>query len=252
MIDSLLSSLKKSLLHLFYPSRCIHCRCLLNPDARILCELCSELLEPIDPSERCPGCFCPLPENTSEKCTECMHDPSPFYRTGSVFEYNGPAASLVKKLKYGNRPYLAGGMGAFLFAQFNRLNWSVPDACVPVPLSRMHRFERGYNQSELLARELGRYLDCPFRNLLKRKSGDFSQAVLSGDARKSLDSTSFRPVSRNLIEGKTLLLIDDVSTTGSTLRRCGEVLAENGAGLLYALTFCRTSTTPSEIDNEAS
>ena len=77
-------------------------------------------------------------------------------------------------------------MAAFLVAQLDRLGWPMPDAIIPVPLSFGRWLERGYNQSALLADEMGALLQCPVWNALKRKSGDFSQAALSLEQRKAL------------------------------------------------------------------
>jgi len=158
---------------------------------------------------------------------------------GAAFDYEGPATSLVRHLKYANRPYLAQGMAAFLVVQFDQLQWPIPDALIPVPLSFTHWLQRGYNQSRLLAEEMGRLLTCPTWNALKRRSGNFSQAALTLEQRKSMDSQSFR---RNLmypLQGKVLLLIDDVMTSGLTLQRCAETLSTGDPAALYALAFCR-------------
>lgn len=217
----------------------MHCRLLLDPRPQFLCDPCSQLLEMIDPETRCPTCFNVLDE-FSTKCQECIHYPTPFFRTAAVFDYVGPAATIVKNFKYSNQPYLASGMGAFLFTQFDRLNWTIPDAIVPVPISWMKRLERGYNQSELLAIELGSYLKRPVFNAIKRRAGDFSQATQTFEQRKLLQSKNFYFDQSFSVENKTLLLIDDVMTTGSTLKRCGNILIENHSKTVYALSFCRT------------
>lgn len=231
--------LKNSFFHLVYPTNCMYCHLIIDPSPQFLCDACSRLLELIDPSTRCQTCFNLLDEFSS-KCQECIQYSTPFFRTAAAFDYLGPAATLVKNFKYGNQPYLAKGMGAVLFTQFYQLNWPVPDAIVPVPISWMRRLERGYNQSELLAKELGAYLNRPIWNVIKRRSGDFSQASQSFEQRKLLQSKHFYFNPSCCVENKTLLIVDDVMTTGSTLKRCGNVLMENHAGALYALSFCRT------------
>jgi ComF family protein len=144
-------------------------------------------------------------------------------------------------MKYGNQRYLAEGMGAFLFAQFEQLGWPIPDMIVPVPISWLRRMDRGFNQSLLLAKELANYIDCPCEDILKRRSGDFSQAALSLEQRQGLVGDSFYLSDKANIKGKTILVIDDVLTSGSTLHRCAEALMEGVPNRLYGLTFCRTS-----------
>ncbi len=239
-MSSLGQALKKSFLHLVYPSKCLHCFTYLAPDSPVLCEGCAALLDPLDPLERCPTCFNSIVEDHSLPCQECLHYPSFFDQIGAVFGYEGPAASLVKRLKYANQPYLAQGMAGFLVGQFARLDWPLPCALIPVPLSFTHWLERGYNQSTLLAEEMGRILQCPVWDALRRQSGDYSQAALSLEQRKGLDSKCFKLKNRYLLQGKVLLIIDDVMTTGSTLQGCGEILSRYEPAALYALTFCRT------------
>jgi ComF family protein len=174
--------------------------------------------------------------------------PSSFYRTGAAFAYEGPAASLAKGLKYRNQPYLAKGMAAYLVIQWGRLQWPLPDAIIPIPLSFSRWIERGYNQSQLLAHEMGELLQCPVVSPLKKKSGTFTQAALPLEHRKLLTAQQFTCTSSSLpLENKTLLLLDDVATTGATLHACAEVLQQKGANKLYALTFCRTFTHANDL-----
>ncbi len=227
------------MLHLAFPGKCLHCGLLLPPEPVVLCPGCASLLDLIIPEERCPACFNPLSEHAL-LCSDCLQYPSLFTCMGAAFNYEGPAASLIKRLKYGNQPYLARGMAAFLVAQFDRLGWPMPDAIIPVPLSFGRWLERGYNQSALLADEMGALLQCPVWNALKRKSGDFSQAALSLEQRKALDGSRFKLNPKYPLDGKVLLVVDDVMTSGSTLGRCAEVLNRGNPASLYGLTFCRT------------
>lgn len=236
-------SLQKSLLHLVYPTKCLHCQTLLPPESLVLCAPCASLLELIHPSTRCPMCFNLLAEEAMSVCEACIQYPSHYLRMASAFDYEGPAKSLVKRLKYGNQPYLAQGMAAFLVAQFDRLQWPMPDALIPVPLSFTHWLERGYNQSALLAEEMGRLLQLPVWKALKRQSGNFSQAALTLEQRKTIESHHFQTKPTYGLQGKILLVIDDVMTTGVTLQRCAEALCKENSVSLYALTFCRTIKT---------
>lgn len=234
------SVVRQSTCHLIYPTQCLHCQQLLPPESLVLCSDCASLLQLIDPEERCPACFNPYTEEGVQICQECLHCPSFYTRMGAGFDYEGPAASLVKRLKYGNRPYLAQGMAAFLIAQLDRLDWPLPDALIPVPLSFTHWLERGYNQSALLAEEMGRMLQRPVWDVLQRRSGDFSQAALTLEQRKALAGSRFKLKPNHSLQDKVLLVIDDVLTSGSTLQRCAETLSVEYPASLYALTFCRT------------
>lgn len=240
LIEEWKQALQKSLLHLAYPTRCLHCHTLLPPEPLVLCSACASLLDLVSLHERCPICFNYLEEESGAPCEECCQYPSLYLRRAAAFDYEGPAVSLVKRLKYARQPYLAQGMAAFLVAQFDQLQWPMPDALVPVPLSFTHWLERGYNQSALLAEEMGRLLQRPVWHVLKRRSGDFSQAALTLEQRKALDGKCFKRKSTYSLQGKVLLVIDDVMTSGLTLQRCAEALNEGIPAALYALTFCRT------------
>ena len=239
-LRGIIENLQKSLLHLAYPTKCLHCEILLPPSSLVLCPACASLLELASLDDRCPGCFNLLEDEDSLQCTHCSQYPSHYIQMAASFDYQGPASSLVKRLKYSNQPYLAKGMAALLVTQLDRLQWPLPDALVPVPISFSHWIDRGYNQSALIAEELGRLLARPVWNVLHRQSGDFSQAALNLEQRRQLGGKRFQINSRFCIENKTLLVIDDVMTSGLTLQRCGEVLQEKNPEALYALTFCRT------------
>lgn len=232
-------ALKDSLWHLLYPSTCLHCLELISPGEVVLCPTCATFLELINPQERCPYCFEVKKSFHSHACQFCQKNLSLFYRMGAAFDYIGPAATLVKKLKYANQPHLAKGLAAFLVAQLEQLAWPLPDALVPVPISFSRWFSRGYNQSTLIAQEMSKLLQIPVWHVLKRKSGDFSQAGLTLNQRSILTSHSFHLKKKSLIKNKTLLLIDDVMTSGKTLQSCAECLMEGMPAVLYALTCCK-------------
>lgn len=228
-------------LSLIYPPLCLHCHQKLLEGDLLLCDRCLDLLQIITPADRCHHCFSENIHPSLHLCQECQSSPSVHEGLASVFDFVGPAASLVKKMKYHNMPYLAEGMGAYMTAQFCQLDWPIPDYIIPVPISLSHQFQRGYNQSTLLASSLSRHLNRPLLEPLKRRNGDYSQARLNREQRKSLKEEAFVLESTSDIADKTLLLVDDVMTTGSTLRCCLQALQEGHPKSLYALTFCRTT-----------
>jgi competence protein ComFC len=231
----LISSLK----NLLFPALCLHCNeFLLDPD-HPLCGHCLSLMTPLEPCERCPQCFSSAISTGYSVCTQCMQTPPIFDGVAAVFDYAGPAATLIKRLKYSNKPYLAEGCGAYLAAQFLKLDWPLPDMIIPMPIAFTHLVVRGYNQSYLLAETFARLLQRPIVEALIRKSGDYSQAGLARSQRIKLGHTNFILKNRDSLEGKTLLLIDDVITTGASLNRCAESLAEAFPSKIYGLALCR-------------
>jgi competence protein ComFC len=240
----LLTTLKvlgKSCLDLIYPPICFHCNETLEANEKIFCEICLFQLDMIDPSTRCSFCFSSeFDPETQKSCRECEGKPRLIQRMASVFDYEGAPSTLVKQLKYGGKSFLAIGGGAYLAAQFCSLNWPTPDLIIPMPMSRLRRWDRGYNQSALLAEGCAACLGCPVSNALRRKSGDFSQAGMDHEQRLTLKNDSFFVQNKEALYGKSLLLIDDVMTTGTSLNCCAEVLASSFPKAIYALTLCRT------------
>jgi ComF family protein len=200
--------------------------------------VCALQLELIDLKGRCPKCF-NFRDSLVHSCRTCRSSPPLFLRQAAAFDYQGPASSLIKQFKYGNKPYLAKGLGAYLCLQLDALKWPMPDGLVPVPLSFSHRLQRGYIQSALLADELGKLLGIPVWGALKRTSNDFSQAALSLDQRKGLGNV-FKLKKKFPIQDKKIMLIDDVRTSGATLNKCAAALCEGHPASLYALTVCTT------------
>lgn len=228
-----------SLVNLLYPPLCLHCDESIDDKTALFCSSCQTLLTLIPPEERCSRCFSLRDISEQKLCSECRQNFTHFTSMAAAFDYMGPAATLVKKMKYADQPYLSRGGGAFLAAQFLQLQWPVPDIVIPVPMSLLRWLDRGYNQSELLARQLAEILSCPVDMLLKRHSGDYSQAGLSKAQRKQLHADSFYIQEGANLSGKTILLIDDVMTSGTTLAKCAEVLSESCPKALYGLTLCR-------------
>ncbi len=160
-------------------------------------------------------------------------------KVSAACEYIGPAATMIRLMKYGNQPELAQTAAAYMALQWVQLGWPRPDYIVPVPCSWLRRFERGYNQAELIARALGKMIDAPVNMSLKRRVGDFSQAGLSRGQRLQQSLNSFYLKNNDVFEGKTILLIDDVMTTGRTLNVCAEMLQCSFPSEIYGMTFCR-------------
>ncbi len=222
----------KSLLNLFFPPLCLHCETLTD---HLFCKGCAGFFEMIDPSSRC--CYCFVENSGSRPCQECVSKKRWNVKMASALDYLGAVSSLVKKLKYGRMPYLAKTGASFMVAQFFRLEWPQPDLIIPVP--RRNWF-CGTNHATLLAQNLAKQLAVNCQELVKRKGGDFSQANLSKEQRENLSTASFYLKKGAQIENKTILLIDDVITTGTTIRNCAEALREGFPTHIYALSLARS------------
>lgn len=160
-----------------------------------------------------------------------------FDRAASFGFYEGTLRSLIHLFKYsGMRP---------LAAQLSRLmDRALPideryDLIVPVPLHWQRRWKRGFNQSELLAREISRHRRIPIVDALQRSKSTAAQAALTSAARRRNMAGAFRPRPQVDLSGKRVLLIDDVLTTGATASACARALKKAGASGVSLLTLAR-------------
>jgi ComF family protein len=171
-------------------------------------------------------------------CTACDRHLPAFAGLRSAFSYGGPARNAVLALKFRGVSSLAPEMARPMADALARWVPAV-DVVVPVPLGWLRRRTRGYNQSALLAREVCRSSGLPLETrALRRARQTPPQAQQAGEEsrRRNIEAAFAlgpRPV------GGSVLLIDDVATTGATLDACTRVLLEGGASAVYALTFAR-------------
>lgn len=223
------------LIDLIFPLICLHCEAEVEESKQLFCKGCSPSFELIDPTSRCVFCFNEM-EN-QKVCAECKINRRPRLKMASALDYLGAVCSLVKNLKDGKLPYLAQTAAAFMVAQLIRLDWPTPDIIVPVP-NRNGFFSTDHAQ--LIAQDLARRLNKPCQSLIKRRLGDLSQARLSKKQRSQLPADSFYLKKGTVLDGKLILLVDDVLTTGSTLHNCFQALSEAFPAQTYALTLART------------
>jgi competence protein ComFC len=155
--------------------------------------------------------------------------------------YKGPARELLRKFKYGGRDYLAGFLSRLLICALNNEPaMREADAVVPVPLHWTKRLTRGYNQSELLARETAAYLGKPvLGGVLVRKRMTSPQFHLSKGERLENLRGCFKVKQPSRLENMSVLLVDDICTTAATLEQCARVLKKAGASKVYGLTVAR-------------
>lgn len=188
-------------------------------------------------------CFCcgrEIPCGTGGLCEECRTGlriarpyPLPLYLDGcvSAFEYDCPIGDAIRNLKYARKTYLADILGDLLpFDETIGAGW-----IIPVPLHPKRLSMRGFNQSELLAEALSGRTGVPVqKDLLVRTIHTDPQAGLSGKERRNNLKGAFS--CRKALTGETVLLVDDVITTGSTLSACAEALKKSGIRKVFACT----------------
>ncbi len=225
------------MIEFIYPPLCLHCQERVEHRKRLFCKGCAAFFELIDPKSRCPYCFGEEVASHGGPCSECIRKRRFTVKMASALDYMGPISTLVKQMKYGRMPYLAKTASAFMLAQYERLKWPHPDLIIPVP--RRHWFQ-GMNHAELLAQQLAKRLNSQCQPLIKRRAGDLSQARLTQAQREALPSSGFYLKKESILDEKTILLVDDVITTGTTLRRCAEALSETFPAKVLAFSLART------------
>jgi len=226
------ASLGRAALELLFPSRCLGC----GRSGTFLCDPCAQRLTPALPP-RCARCW--EPRSLAGECLSCQLRPPAFDALRTAFVYDGLARDLVQTLKYRGQTALAERMGRLL-AQAACRSGLHADVAVPVPLSGLRKRTRGYNQAEALARTLGRALALPVEpKALVRLRHTAPQARGAGaEARRANVAGAFR-AGADAVAGRSVLLVDDVATTGATLSACASALKEAGAASVWALTFAR-------------
>jgi len=156
----------------------------------------------------------------------------------SAAPFASPIRELIHSFKYEGSPQLDTVMGGWMAQAWAQAGHSA-DAIVPVPLHHRRRGERGYNQSDLLAKQVSMASGLPiWTQALKRVRYTQQQAHLGAAERKSNLANAFR-ADESQVRGKCLVLVDDVFTTGATLRECAKALLESGAYDVCALTLTR-------------
>lgn len=187
----------------------------------------------------CPICGVPLPvveDQEPHPCGACLADPPAFEGHASAYVYSGPVRLAVLLYKDRRRYALAALLGRAV-ARRVRGAWPATawDAVVYVPSPLKRRMARGFEPAGLIAREAARALHIPCRRWIETRKKPAAQKGLTRAARRSNVRGAFFARRRD-VEGRRLLLVDDVSTTGTTLRECARVLARAGA-TVHAATF---------------
>jgi ComF family protein len=199
-----------------FPAPCVHCEELLEDPRGFLCKLCAELLPWIDVSSRCLRCF--------TKSCACASLQLPLYRRLAVFSYGGPIENLIYKFKFEEYDQLADLFASCLLVQIEKADLRWPDALIPIPHTPWHSFLRGYRSSELLAKALAKKMDVPVVKALRRAATSLPQRSKTKAQRESLSSETYLLRKGIDLTDRSVLLIDDLSTTGTTLARCAEAL----------------------------
>lgn len=231
-----------ALLDFVCPRRCLSCGVdLYDRDTHHMCAECWANVEPIG-SRKCPRCAAPMgPHAEDGECLSCRGQALHFHGATAFGHYAGPLRDLVHRFKYNRCSFLGRPLGRVLSRQVGREPFAASlEVVAPVSLHWRRWMERGFNQSELLAAQVARDLRLPLmRRALVRTRFTQPQAQLGAIARRRNIEAAFAVRTPRRIKGRTVLLIDDVMTTCSTLAECAKAMRAAGARRVYAAVVAR-------------
>lgn len=228
MKEFLTQSFEKAL-YWFFPRRCAICGRVVAIDEE-LCEDCRNLERIGQP--RCLLCGC-----AKSDCT-CKSRKNEYDGITAPFYYKDNLITAVHNFKFREQPLLARKMGEEMaLAVKETFPDTVFDAVTSVPLSKRRKNDRGYNQAELLAKSVSDNLKIPYTELLRKVVNNKVQHKENARVRKINVYGVYDLIKGAYVNGKTVLLVDDVKTTGSTLNECAKMLKMHGAEKVFVVTF---------------
>ena len=240
MATSFARKIYTSVFALIFPDECRLCGEPLREVSRIpVCRTCLLKPEPLAAEYFCVQCRAPFrssfPLDEQGRCGLCRRGVRGFDAAYSYGFYEDQLRELIHLFKYGRVQTLSKPLGKLLGVALPREQ--AFDVIVPMPLHWRKRWQRGFNQSALLASEIGRRSNIPVKHALRRIRYTATQAGLTNAKRRLNVSGAFRARTGQALDGKRVLLVDDVMTTGATAASCARALKVAGARQVTLLTL---------------
>lgn len=227
------------------PNHCLLCASQSESSLPGICSGCLCDLPFMDHQPRCKICGLSL-TSTGDHCGQCLHQPPNFSRSYIPFDYRYPLDRLIQGFKY--RRHLASGeLLAQLLVDYvqhcsqEAPGWLPPDLIIPTPMHWRRRWQRGFNQADILARALAKNLDVPLasRQVRRRKNAPAQQGLTRDQRQRNLRN-AFVIRDPASIAGKRIALVDDVVTTTATTRELSRLLRKAGAADVQVWALART------------
>ncbi|MBN1385118.1 MAG: ComF family protein [Elusimicrobia bacterium] len=232
-----ISTIKDAVLDFFFPNVCVSCGKDVDDKKSVVCRDCIDKIEYIKPPY-CLTCFQPLPDGGAH-CWQCRKTKYHFEKVIAVGRYTGILRKLI--LKFKEKDFLKTILAGLLLDTLTKnMDIESIDFIVPVPLSKRKEFERGYNQSGLLADILGKKLNkmVVSDNFIRIRNTS-PQFELSREQRLINLKDSFFVRDPAEFKGKNIVIIDDIATTCLTLEESSKILKKSGAGNIHCLVLAR-------------
>jgi ComF family protein len=230
------AGLFRSILDFALPPRCGGCGAIVD-DVDSFCAQCWASLEFLG-SGGCGRCGLPLQATDAELCALCLAKPPRLDRIRAAVAYDDISRSIAMRLKYGRKVALARTMSRFMHPLLD--GTPSESVLVPVPLHRSRLWNRGFNQSAIVARDLSRRTGFPLVvDALARVRPTPPLKGMSVLQRRRTVAGAFRPGNVDRLRGRPVILVDDVLTTGSTANACARVLKQAGAARVDLISWAR-------------
>lgn len=231
---------RSTVFQFFLPPQCPCCERFSEEGKQGFCSNCLSQIRWIEP----PFCsICGIPfisrEVETHPCGACVTHRKYFTIARALGAFEGSFQEAIHRWKYEGKTYLTPFFADWMAEGLNR-HWEFGslDLLIPVPLHTRRLRERGFNQALLLVRELSRRTGIPYRkSILQKKKSTIPQVNLSGAEREKELRGTFRVIGKEELSGLSVLLIDDVYTTGATVNECSKVLLRGGAKKVDVLTL---------------
>ena len=214
-----------------YPPSCGGC----NQTGERWCATCQGQVHRL--ARVCPHCGDQSPDGSL--CARCQANPPPFSQMRTWAAFKSPVREAIHRLKYKHDIGLGEALSRHLVELFDIQNWPV-ELVIPMPLNLNRLKERGYNQSVLLARPLALARSLVYTTRAVQRIRDTRPQVGLNAADRLQNVKDAFQAERALVTGKTILVVDDVATTGATIQACCTALLDAGARSVYALTLARS------------
>ncbi len=223
------------LIDIIFPSACVSCLKPVTVTDRLLCRECRSKISPAE--EKCPRCSGRVFRG---ECGICSDREFYLAKNITLTDYSGVMKSIMLNLKFHHRKSLAHHLGEI--GSLGLIDSGLDfDIITYVPMNRKKQWKRGFNQSRLISKNVSKKLKKPFLQLLKENFRSITQKDLGYRERFINVLGRYSPVNRSRIQGRKILIIDDIFTTGATLNECARVLMDSGAKGVFSLTIARVT-----------
>jgi ComF family protein len=235
------------LIDIIYPPKCRICQDFLNDSETKIRGICDECYSnfPLLTHPFCSACGVPYGSKVEEDhlCEKCIRETPLYDELRAPYLYEEKIMDAVHLIKYSGKSYLAKSLGPLLADYLkNWLSDTNGMIMIPVPLHKKKLRQRGFNQSVLLVKSVSRILDmeADYFTLIRIKYTETQTGLTLEERRKNVKG-AFEVSGKKDLNGKTVILVDDVATTGNTINECARVLKKAGCERVFGLVLARTA-----------